>query len=154
MRSLSLSMAALPLAAQAMDTANKLAFADDNRMVQLPGILRYPVEAKQIPVSKHTKRQNQVGLDNERVGLSYLIDLEIGTPGQTVKVAFDTGSSELWVNPDCSTSGDVEYCQSFGRFRFDESESLVPLGTTNHIQYGLGEVDFDYVKDFIGIGCE
>ncbi|KAJ4163522.1 hypothetical protein LMH87_005243 [Akanthomyces muscarius] len=115
------ALATMAVAVQATAVANNLATVDDNRAVELPGLLRFPVQGNK--VAQHRKgaavrRQATSDLLNQQSGTQYLITLSMGTPGQEVKVDFDTGSNELWVNPDCSTSGNADsekFCKRPGQ---------------------------------------
>ncbi|CAM1510670.1 Fc.00g010050.m01.CDS01 [Cosmosporella sp. VM-42] len=146
MRSSLLALAAVPALGQILD------IPDDNRMVQEEGLLRFPLKvSKGAPAVKNlTKRQNDVGLTSQQTGFFYSIDLSLGTPGQSISVNFDTGSSELWVNPVCSKSNDPEFCESFGRF--GASSTFVDLNTAGGVTYGSGYVDFEYGYDFVSVG--
>lgn len=133
-----------------------LAIPDDNQMVQHDGLIRYPVIPKQGgPIfgkhSNFTKRQIDTGSLAQRSGTLYTIEVTLGTPGQTVPVQFDTGSSELWVNPVCSKSTTPNFCNA--QPRFTESSTLVDLGVQGQVTYGTGYTDFEYVADYVGIGC-
>jgi len=97
-------------------------------------------------------RQETEPLENHQLGTTYTVDIEIGTPGQTVTVILDTGSPDLWVNPTCSTSGQPAYCRQFPRFDPSESSSLVDDGFRGTLRYGKGNVSLAYVTDTITIG--
>ncbi|ROW02148.1 hypothetical protein VSDG_02362 [Cytospora chrysosperma] len=101
---------------------------------------------------RRVKRQDAAGIDNQQEGTSYTIDIELGTPPQTVTVVLDTGSTELWVNPNCETSGQPEYCASFSQFDYTESSTIQDMGAANMISYGKGNVTFEYVSDMLSIG--
>ncbi len=83
------------------------------------------------------------------------VAVSIGTPGQVVKVAIDTGSDELWVDPKCST-GDLEptqqqECEADGTYIASKSTSAKgPQGGAD-IPYGKGEVEIQYYFDNIGL---
>jgi hypothetical protein len=81
--------------------------------------------------------------------------VSIGTPGQDVKVAIDTGSDELWVNPDCTSSGltasQARECNADGHYDASQSSTMKELSDTNQIQYGKGQVDIQYVTDNIAL---
>jgi len=87
--------------------------------------------------------------------ISYLVELSIGTPGQSVKVAIDTGSDELWVNPDCTSTGlspqQVRECRADGQYDPNQSSTAADLQSTNQIQYGKGAVELAYVTDDISL---
>ncbi|KAK3304875.1 aspartic peptidase domain-containing protein [Chaetomium strumarium] len=128
---------------------------DDNRMVQQDGLIRYPVIPKTgAPLfGKHTnftKRQVDTDSFARLSGTLYTIELTLGTPGQKVPVNFDTGSSELWVNPVCAQSTTPDFCNA--QPRFTESSTLVDLGVTGGVTYGTGYADFYYVSDYVAIG--
>ncbi|XWW92354.1 hypothetical protein V2A60_000277 [Cordyceps javanica] len=149
------ALTTMGVAVQAIAVANNLATVDDNRAVELPGMLRFPVEGSRVPQHRGAavRRQAPSDLLNQQEGTQYLISLSMGNPGQDVKVAFDTGSNELWVNPDCSTSGNAEsekFCRSLGRFV--PGKSTVDLGQKGGVTYGKGQVKFDYVRDSVGLG--
>ncbi|KAM0429970.1 hypothetical protein ACHAPT_005975 [Fusarium lateritium] len=120
---------------------------DDN------ALLRFPLRVSSgAPVVKGvTKRQEEVALQSQLNGNFYSIDLTIGTPGQTVTVNFDTGSPELWVNPDCSQADNPEFCESFGHF--NESSTFADLGTQGTIIYGTGMVRFNRSTDYLSVGA-
>lgn len=100
------------------------------------------------------KRDQDVPLFNI-TSISYLVELSIGTPGQSVKVAIDTGSDELWVNPDCTSSGltasQAKECNADGQYDVSKSSTADILSTTNQIIYGKGSVDLEYVTDNIAL---
>ena len=127
---------------------------DDNRMVQEDGLIRYPV----VPIQgaplfgKHSKRQIDTDSSIQQSGTLYTINLSLGTPGQTVPVQFDTGSSELWVNPVCSKSTTPDFCNA--QPRFTDSATFVDLGVQGSVTYGTGYADFEYGTDYVGIGCK
>lgn len=79
----------------------------------------------------------------------------MGTPGQSVKVAIDTGSDELWVNPDCTssslTASQVKECKADGHYTASSSDTSSKLTKTNSIRYGKGQVDLAYYSDNIAL---
>ena len=143
-----LALAAVPAAlGQILD------IPDDNRMVAEGGIIRFPIDVIEgAPVKGLDKRQDKTGLTEQKLGNFYSIELTLGTPGQAVSVNFDTGSSELWVNPDCSKANDPAFCSKFGQFT--QSSTFVDLNEQGHVQYGTGYADFEYGYDYVKIGSE
>ena len=144
MRSTLLSVAALPLAAHALDL--------DNKFYEGPGVVRFPLTGNKDALDRHLRRQSEAGLDNRKTGFFYTIDLEIGSPPQTVAVNFDTGSSELWVNPNCAKSSDEAYCKTFGAF--GKSTSFTSLNQNTTLKYGRGHADIEYGYDYVTVGSK
>ena len=78
-------------------------------------------------------------------------------------VLVDTGSSELWVNPDCQTSGsqtEYQQCVSFGEYNPDDSNTP-PVGPFGSEQINYGDptdastqtsVDIEYFADDVALG--
>lgn len=86
--------------------------------------------------------------------VSYLIELKIGTPGQPVKVAIDTGSDELWVNPVCSSVKDKDQkteCVDNGQYSVKQSTTAQKSTSSKNIPYGKGDVNIQYYRDSISI---
>ncbi|KAJ9149891.1 Acid protease [Pleurostoma richardsiae] len=80
-------------------------------------------------------------------GMIYLIELDIGTPPQPVKVFVDTGSYELWVNPLCAGSPDPNLCQTYGAYVPKQSNTSTMIGGDFHATYGTGSAMGTYWSD-------
>lgn len=103
------------------------------------------------------RRQDDVTIYNEEQ--HYTMVLSLGDPGQDVEVIVDTGSHELWLNPNCDgidNSYSQRVCESTTQFDWRESDSLESVSCegpgNGFIRYGSGEVTFDCVEDYVGIG--
>ncbi|KAI1633054.1 aspartic peptidase domain-containing protein [Biscogniauxia mediterranea] len=82
-------------------------------------------------------------------GAAYMAELSIGTSSnpQIVDVLIDTGSFELWVNPDCAASNVPDFCNAFGHYDPRRSPSAQRLGGDFKIEYGSGSAEGTYYKD-------
>ncbi|KAI0531517.1 aspartic peptidase domain-containing protein [Xylaria digitata] len=90
----------------------------------------------------------------KRADVAYYAKLNIGTPPQPVFVQLDTGSFELWVNPNCTTlrgSSDVRFCEAIGHYDPSSSSSSIELTTTKTLRYGIGSAVVQYVVDSVGL---
>ena len=75
-------------------------------------------------------------------------DITLGTPPQTFKVIFDTGSSNLWVAAyNCSVS-----CGLHARYDPTKSSSFIPNGTVFDIRYASGPVSGWLETDIVNVG--
>lgn len=73
----------------------------------------------------------------------------LGTPAQTFKVIFDTGSSNLWVpSQNCS----VLQCGLHARFDATKSSTYTPNGTVFAIDYASGPVSGYLENDVVTVG--
>lgn len=70
---------------------------------------------------------------------------------QKVDVLLDTGSFELWVNPDCAKSNVPDFCKGFGQYDPNKSSTSKSLGQGFTIQYGSGSSSGIYYTDDIFI---
>ncbi|KAK4238952.1 aspartic peptidase domain-containing protein [Achaetomium macrosporum] len=94
-----------------------------------------------------------VGVDNEET--LYFINATIGTPGTSVRLHLDTGSSDLWVNTPSSQlcTGSGQPCRFAGTYAANSSSTYEYIGSYFNITYvdGTG-ASGDYVSDTITIG--
>ncbi|KAK3693125.1 aspartic peptidase domain-containing protein, partial [Podospora appendiculata] len=132
-------------AKQSTETPSRSLKARDEAFVRAP-INALPGQPKL------KRRQQEIGIANQKAGTSYTIDFEIGTPAQKVTLILDTGSPDLWVNPTCETSGQPEYCETFPRFDYNKSTTIVDLKVADVLSYGKGNVTIEYVTDTVTIG--
>lgn len=87
--------------------------------------------------------------------------VSIGNPPQSTYVEIDTGSSELWVNANCSTAptdfGEQQICEGIPTYDPTKSTSVKgPIGSSQIVYGSTGEnltgVDLDYYLDTIDFG--
>ncbi|KAH8907615.1 acid protease [Coniochaeta sp. PMI_546] len=145
----------LPLIVSVVILSPSLAFELKEASVVAQGedLIRYSIN----PVTgassvRKLKRQDAVGLANRNDGTLYTIDIELGTPPQPITVIIDTGSSDLWVNPICETSGQPDFCTSFPQFDYSASSTISDTGYADILSYGKGNVTVEYVSDVVTIG--
>jgi len=79
----------------------------------------------------------------------YYGELSVGTPAQTFKVIFDTGSSNLWV-PSSETS--IIHFNPHKKYDHKKSSTYVANGTKFAIQYGSGSLTGFVSEDTVTIG--
>lgn len=114
------------------------------------GTITLPVIHAHRPVLD--KRAVEVHVEN-RSDVSYYAQLNIGTPPQTVYAQIDTGSFELWVNPDCSNvaSSDRRFCNAIGFYNPRSSSSSSTTQESAMLRYGIGSANVSYFKDSIAL---
>lgn len=81
--------------------------------------------------------------------------MTFGSNSQSVKVAIDTGSDELFVDPNCNDSdfsqSEQKECNADGTYDPSTSSSANATGQTSQIVYGSGSVNIAYYVDSVGI---
>ncbi|KAJ1337421.1 candidapepsin [Microdochium nivale] len=133
--------------------ANSNIISQQSRALTLP-IIRSDAKS----VFQHnldSRGVESLGLAN-RSDIAYYARLEIGNPPQSQYVLLDTGSYELWVNPDCTAlqnEQDQRFCQALGHYDASASSTAVSLGENKTLQYGIGSVTFDYYTETVGLGA-
>jgi len=84
---------------------------------------------------------------NDFQDAQYYGTVSVGTPAQDVRVVYDTGSSNLWVN-----NQKPWLFSSHKYYDHSKSSSYTANDTAFHIQYGSGPVSGKYSADTIQIG--
>jgi hypothetical protein len=83
------------------------------------------------------------------------LSVSLGTPPQSVYLILDTGSSETWVDPECSTASTAKQvleCESYPTYDPYNSSTAVDLGYTFDLSYGKGSASGEYLEDTFYIG--
>ncbi|OTA96271.1 hypothetical protein M434DRAFT_128650 [Hypoxylon sp. CO27-5] len=87
-------------------------------------------------------------------GIVYMMELDIGTPGQTVSAILDTGSYTLLVDPDCTQAADPQACQTYGYYDTAQSSTAKNLNAWFAGQFGTGYMEGVWYSDTAYIGLD
>lgn len=143
---------ALPAVATASSTPIHDVVSSLSDSIQSPGFVSFPIKHR--ATKSLSARDATASLVNEDE-TSYLIELTFGSNAQSVKVAIDTGSNELFVNPNCTDADFAlsiqKECLADGQYDPDTSTTSDLTGEQTEIVYGSGAVVLEYVIDSIGI---
>jgi cathepsin D len=82
----------------------------------------------------------------------YYGNIQLGTPGQSFQVIFDTGSSNLWIRS--ATGADGKAVKSNGKraYKSKDSTTYAEDGSPFKITYGSGEMSGFLSKDLLEVG--
>jgi len=101
---------------------------------------------------KTGKKETRLALA-DNLNDQYVGEISIGNPIQTLRVVFDTGSSDLWISdpqcPDCENLSAFNKSKSFSHVLVDNQPFIVNFGTGSTMGY-------EAVEDFVigGLSCE
>lgn len=85
---------------------------------------------------------------NDYANSQYYGEIQLGTPGQSFEVIFDTGSSDLWVaSSNCDDS-----CGRHAEYDASASSTYIANGTVFNIEYGSGPVSGYQSVDVLSMG--
>lgn len=93
----------------------------------------------------------ELSLRNQ-LNAQYSGEIEVGTPGQKIKVLFDTGSSNLWV-PTRQGLEDLKLDSFHAGFDAKKSSTFQEGSRSFFFQYGGGAVTGKYCSDDVSIGA-
>lgn len=96
----------------------------------------------------YTLKQDGAIVINDYENSQYYGKIQLGTPGQSFDVIFDTGSSDLWV----AGSGCASSCGAHHRYSSSKSSTYVKNGTAFDIEYGSGPVSGYESQDILDFG--
>ncbi|KAH8647127.1 aspartic peptidase domain-containing protein [Xylariales sp. PMI_506] len=150
---------ALYWALMSSQVAQALSFPKDSLANYPSGLVRLPVKRHQASSSVGRRADEPASglIINEQ--FYYGIEISIGTPPQVTYVEVDTGSDQVWVNPNCSAAptdfGQQNLCEEIPAYNPSDSSSAIgPLGSSK-IAYGsslgsdLTGVLIDYYNDSV-----
>jgi len=116
------------------------------------GIVRIPIKRIDTPPALSKKRGDITYIGETNNGdKSYVGPITIGTPPQSFRVVFDTGSSNLWI-PSINCNNSNNACTGKNFYNHQQSSTYSPNGQPLSITYGTGAMTGQLSIDSMSIG--